>query len=321
MKSTSKEKSKSKSTKSSKSKLKSSDTSFLNKILLNARSNRNVNKKPIDDLKLSIREMKHTDKYELFKIVSDFRHSYYINVYKTVFRSWFTYGITILFLGLSLTFINSKTSAFFLPPVIMSLLLLWKVTRYKKLNRSFNVNEMEALNQTESFFHKYKSTEQRRTNQGVLLIFIKEDKLIDCDFDLDNLNESDLNTTSSEDEGGSLDIDKHKKLIGYLIYNKQKDELETVTIKEICIHIDYRERKVASNFLRRVCLNVFRPYGYRRVTFQVSNLDIDINDILERKKNLFNKIYSWVAYNFVPGVVDERTVYSFDISKIINEKF
>ena len=54
-----------------------------------------ANKEVIDDSKLSISEMKHSDKYELYKIVSDFRHAYYINVYKTVFRSWFTYALHV----------------------------------------------------------------------------------------------------------------------------------------------------------------------------------------------------------------------------------
>ncbi len=257
-------KEKSKSSRSSKQQFKTSRSNrsrsdgqnFLAKLLLmNKSKKRNANKSPIDDSKLSIREMKSTDKYELFKLVSDFHHSYYINVYRTVFRSWFTYGITVLFLGLSLTFINSKTSAFFLPPLIMTMFLLWKVTRYKKINRLLNVNEMEMLNQNESIYFKYKNAEQRRTNQGVLLAFLKEDKLpLDFDnIDLDNLNESDLNTDSDDE-----DLEKNKKLIGYLIYNKQKDELETVAIREICIHSDYRERRVATNLLRRICINVFR---------------------------------------------------------------
>lgn len=293
--------------------------------------------RPIDDAKLFVRELKHNDKYELFKIVSDFRHAHYINVYKTVFRSWFTYGVTVLFLSLSLAFLSSKTPAFFLPPLFISIYLLWKVSRYKKLNANLTVNDLELFNQKDSFSNKFKTTEQRKLNQGVVCIFVKESKFDDADleeYDLDDLNESDFDDDSDSDE-----IERNRKLIGYLVYKKQKDEAETVAILEMCIHSEYRQRRVASNFMRKVSESVFSLYGYRRVAFQVSSFHLDLTAVLKRlMKNIgsspscsstsssssqqsgVHKIYTWNAFTFVPGVIDERAVYMIDIAKI-SERF
>lgn len=277
------------------------------------KSKKPVDTTPIDENKFSIREMKTTDKYALFRIISEFRKDYYIGVYKLAFRSWFTYFTTGVLLALSLSFINSISG--FFPPLIITLFLLWKVNRYKKLNHLLTVNDMEMLNQSESEYFRYKSIDSRRSNQGVILAFLKEKKDIMDIQSLDDLLDSDLDTSTNSDD--SDNEEKYKKLVGYLVYNKQKDEMETVCIKEICIDKDYRRRRIATHFLRKVCLNVFRPYGYRRVTFTLSSFHTDLTYICtHRKSHIFKKIYTWIAFRFVPYVVDERSVFSLDIDQI-----
>lgn len=268
---------------------------------------------PIDDSKLSIRELKNNDKYDLFKIVGDFRRDYYINVYKQTFRSWFTYSVTAVLLATSLTFINSKMSGICLPPLIVTVFLLWKVNRYRKMNRNLNGNDLELLNQNESIYCKFKSTEARRKNQGVLLAFLKENKSLE-ELDLDDIDLSDLDTDNSDPE--ERINEKNKRLVGYLVYGKQNDELETVCIKEICIDKDYRKRKIATHFIRRASTTIFKTLGYRRVTFVLSNFHTEAFKGCEKHSNLVNKLYSWTAYRFVPGVTDERSSHAFNISQL-----
>jgi hypothetical protein len=104
-----------------------------------------------------------------------------------------------------------------------------------------------------------------------------------------------------------------------LVYGKERDVFDTVQIKEIVITSDYRHRKVASNFIQRMCNNVFRTYGYTRVSFTISNFHFDVNKILAKKEKLVKKIQSWPAWSLLPGVTDERTIYTFLI-KDLNEK-
>ena len=297
----------------------------------------------IDSSRLSIREMRHGDKYELFRIVNEYRRDFYINVYKVVFRSWFTYACTGLLLAASLATISSKSVGFFMPPVLVAIGLLWQISVYKRANRHLTVNEMEMMNLTTSG-DKFKTSDARRAHQGVLLVFLKQSKLYD-DLDLSEFDLLDSGSDSSSDDSDSS-VEKQQqqqqqqqqqkkkkedklpraKLIGYMVYGKQSDELETVCIKELCIDKDYRQRRVASQFIRRVCINVFRSYGYRRVCFQVSNLNEDTRFVLKNKSaacksslELLKRVYSWIAFDFVPGVCDERTVYTIDLAKLDNE--
>lgn len=281
---------------------------------------------PIDDSKLSIREYKPSDKYDVFPIMNTFRRDYYINVYKTCFRSWFAYGITGVFLAISLSLIQSSIYSVCLPPVIVTLYVMWKVRVYKSINRLFNINDVDMINQLESQLAKYRTADSRRQNQGVYLAFLREKKSLD---DLDSLEEilnCDLDDIESDDldddkDGSKLEnkinvLKKNKKLVGYLIYNKQKDELDTVCIKELCIDKDYRKRKIATNFVRRICQNVFKAYGYKRVCFNVSTFHTEALKIANKKTNLFTKMYTWIACKLIPLVEDERSFFTLDLSKI-----
>lgn len=260
---------------------------------------------PINEAQISIRDMKDSDKYDLIRIISDFRRDYYINVYKKTFQNLFTYAITGCLLAVSLSLVDMKYVSV-VPPLIVTMFLIWKVSRYKRLNRNYNINEMELLNQTETIYYKFKSTESRRMNQGVLVACLKEDKPIE-ELDLDSLDLSDFDTDCSDFEEKLKE--KNKKLVAYMIYGKQKDELETVCIKEMCVHRDYRRRKIATYFIKKASLNLFKAFGYRRVTFQTSTFNIEAEKMCHKyTSNLLTKIYSWTAYLFVPTVSDERTV-------------
>lgn len=95
--------------------------------------------------------------------------------------------------------------------------------------------------------------------------------------------------------------------------------LDTVQIKEIVITDDYRQRKVATNFLKRMCNDVFRTYGYTRVSFTVSNFHFDVSKILVKKEKLVKKIQTWTAWSLLPGVTDQRTIYTFKINDLIEK--
>ncbi len=281
---------------------------------------------PIDDSKLSLREMKSSDKYDVFPILNTFRRDYYITVYKCCFRSWFSYGITGLLLGLSLLSIQSSIYSVCLPPICVTLYVMWKVRLYKTMNRLFTITDLEQINQNESSMAKYKTADSRRVNQGVFLAFLKEKKtfndldsledILNCDLDEIDSDDLDDDKDGTKLENKINELKKNKKLVGYLIYNKQKDENETVCIKELCIDKDYRKRKIATHFVRRICNNVFKTYGYKRVCFTLSSFHSDAMKICNKKSNLFTKNYLWQACKLVPFVYDERTSFSFDISKI-----
>lgn len=277
------------------------------------KSDNKVSTKPIKDVQLSIRDFKNEDKYHMIRIISDFRRDFYINVYKSVFRCWFTYAITGLILSLSLTIFSSKMFGMCLPPLLVTIYLMWRVNRYKKSSRNYNINEMELLNQTETIYYKFKSDESRRINQGVIVAFLKEQKSIE-EIDIEDIDISDFDSDLSDFENKINE--KNKKLVAYLVYGKQKDELETVCIKEICVNRDYRRRKIAHYFVKKVSMNIFRPLGYRRVTFQVSTFNSEAKLACSKYDLLFIKIYTWSAFKFVPGVNDERTVFAFSINDL-----
>lgn len=274
---------------------------------------------PIDDSLLSIREMKSSDRFNVLSMINESKRDYYINVYNCVFRSWFTYGIIACLLALSLSLIQSSLPSVCLPPFVITLILIWKVNRYKRVNRTYSIIDLESMNLNETQTFKYKSAEQRRANQGVYLVFYKKEHsfedydLLDSDFDLSSSD------SENENDKKSKDNDSEKILVGYMAYAKQRDELETVSIKEICIHKDYRQRKICSNFIRRMYNNVFRTYGYRRVTFIASNFHQELVKAINKKGSLIRNIQSWTAWTLVPGVIDERTVFAFNMFKLNKE--
>ena len=275
-----------------------------------------ISKKPINPAKLFVHELKNESNFDLQRIISENRRDFYINIYKSVFRCWFTYVVTGLLLALCHTFVRSAFS-FCFPPLVVTIFLLWKVSAYKKKTHNFTINEMELLNQTQSAYFTYKTAEARRANQGVILAYLKE-RSYDIDTDLEELldtdDDSDLNLES--DDEMTLDEYKNKKLVAYLIYSKQRDEEATVCIKELCVEKNYRKRKIATHFVKKACSSLFKTYGYKRVTFQVSVFNWDLVAICKKKANLVTRAYCWCAYKFLPGVSDERTMYSFEIDKI-----
>lgn len=99
---------------------------------------------------------------------------------------------------------------------------------------------MELLCETETPYYKFKSTESRRINQGVLVAFVQEKKRPRIDeMELAELNESDideLDDSELEEVLSGRDIN----LVGYLIYGKQKvqwNSLLTVYLKFIKISL------------------------------------------------------------------------------------
>ena len=220
-----------------------------------------------------IREYKNDDKMSLFRILNEYRREFYVNVYKKCFKSYFTYAFTGLLMAIIYSIFSNSTLTIFLPPLIITVYLLYKVSRYRSgYNRQFNIYDIENLVLCSSNL-------KRRQNQGVFVLEFEEE------------------------------------IIGYCIYMRQKDELETVCLKEICIKKEFRKRKIATYFIDYLCKNIFKPYSYRRVTFTVSDLfHAEANSVCAKKNEYIKKIYSWRLFNFVPGVADIRSVYgiSFD---------
>jgi hypothetical protein len=267
------------------------------------------NENIVKESAIRTREMMPNDKYDLFKIVGENRSEYYTTVYKSVFKCWFTYIITGLMLCVSVSLLGSNSLGICLPPLLVTIFLLYKVNNYKKQKRFLSVYDMEVLNQNISLYFSYKTTEARRKNQGVVLAFLKQKSPL---LQLETMD-IDFNTDSSTDE----DLDVHDRtLVGYLIYNKQSSEVNTVSLKEIFIHKDYRKRRIATVFLRRVINEVFKPNGYKRITFQVSNFSKEAFEICKRKQGIISKISSWIAYEFVYGVCDERALFEINVSDL-----
>lgn len=284
----------------------------------------------IDESKLSVREMRSpSDRQALNQIARDYHRDFYINIYKRAFRSWFTYSLTGLLLALSVYFLHSSLIGLCVPPVLMTLYLLWRVNKYKKSTWCLSAHEMELINQTESHLFKFKSTEARRRNQGVLVAVLREPtrkeqikkKLlgdndnddIDEQFDLMDLDEiDDLSSSTSGDE----DSKSEQRVIAYLIYKKQKGEADTVSIKDMSVHVDYRRRGVAKNFIRLASLQVFKQYGYSRVVADVSNFHPEARAACMKKAGYVHQVFDWTAFRFVPGVADHRLVFSFNIDQV-----
>lgn len=264
------------------------------------------------------------DKPQLHRLISQTRYDYYITVYKRTFRSLFTYVLTATLLAISLTLIRSNLYAVLAPPLLVTAALLWRVNAYKRANRLLTVHDMEMLNECENEPHyKFKSNESRRRHQGVLVAFVdeaeKKKKTLE-ELDLEDLDESDLNLEDSDEEENDKKVKKEKKLIlvGYLVYGKQMDEMETVAIKELCVSGEYRRRGVAACFVKRVARELFAEWGYRRVTFQASTFHEAMMAICERVP-FITKIYTWTAYQFLPGVFDHRHVYGVDLNQLIGD--
>jgi len=280
----------------------------------NERNTSNKNQKSnhnnfVKETSIRIRELLPNDKYDLFKIVGENRSEYYTSIYKSVFKCLFTYSVTGLMLCASVSLLGSNSLGICLPPLLVTIFLLYKVNNYKKQKRFLSVYDMEVLNQNISLYFSYKTTEARRKNQGVILAFYKQKSPL---LQLETID-IDFNTDSSTDE----DLDVHDRtLVGYLIYNKQSSEINTVSIKEIYVHKDYRKRRIATFFLKRVVQEIFKPNGYKRITFQVSNLNKEAFEICNRKSEFVTKISSWIAYEFVYGVSDERTLFEINISDL-----
>lgn len=224
---------------------------------------------------LAIREYKIDDKISLFRILNEYRREFYINVYKTCFKSWFTYAFTGLLMAIVYSTFNNSTLTLFAPPLIITVYLLYKVSQYRNgYNRQFSIYDIENL-------VLCSSTTKRKQNQGVYVCLY-------------------------EDE-----------IIGYCIYTRQSDELETVCVKEICVKKELRKRKVATYFLDYLCKNIFKPFSYRRVTFTVSDIfNNEANNCCVKKNEYIKKIYSWRLFDFVPGVIDTRSVYSISFDDI-----
>lgn len=279
-----------------------------------------VNIKPIQSKNLFIHELKHENNFDLHHIIGETRRDYFIYIYKSIFRCWFTYAITGILLAICHTFVRSAFS-FCFPPLVVTIFLLWKVSLYKKNVHNFSIAEMELLNQTQSAYFTYKTAEARQQNQGVLLAYLKErDYEVDTDLEeLFDTDDSDLINIESDDEM-TLDEYKNKKLVGFLIYSKKRDEAGNVCIKEICIDKQYRKRKVATYFLRQVCADYFKPYGYKTVSFQISCFNWEALDICQKKKKagLLKLAYCWKEFKFLPGVSDERSQFSFEIADMLN---
>ena len=83
--------------------------------------------KPINPAKLFVHELKRECNLDLQRIISDCRREFYINIYKSVFRCWFTYAVTGCLLALCHAFVRSGFS-FCFPPIVVTIFLLWKVS-------------------------------------------------------------------------------------------------------------------------------------------------------------------------------------------------
>lgn len=182
---------------------------------------------------------------------------------------------------------------------------------------------MELVCQAETSYYKFKSAESRRAKQGVMLAFVREKRARLEDLDLNALDESELDKLVDQEDDdddenydGDRGFEAELNLAGYLIYGKQMDELETVAIKELCIHKDYRHRRVATCFLKKASGLLSEYANYSRLIFQTSSFDSDLLQICEKKSNFISKIYTWTAYQFLPGVYDYRSVYAIDFKKL-----
>lgn len=219
---------------------------------------------------------------------------------------------------------RSNVYAVCAPPILVTMLLMWRVNAYKRVNHTYTVSDMELLSESETAFYRFKSSDSRRMNQGVLVALMSDETEQTSpeepfrDVDLAALNESDIDELDESELEDVLCGACEQTLVAYMIYGKQKDEHETVAIRELCVHGDYRRRRVAKCFLKKASRLLRDLGGYRRFAFQASSFDTDLTRICEAKSSVITKIYTWVAYQFLPGVFDYRTVYSIDFNQLKN---
>ena len=83
--------------------------------------------KPIRYDKLHVHELKREANIDLQRIISEVRREFYINIYKSIFRSWFTYAVTGCLLAVCHGFFRNGFS-FCFPPIVVTIFLLWKVS-------------------------------------------------------------------------------------------------------------------------------------------------------------------------------------------------
>ena len=190
---------------------------------------------PIKSAVLSIREMKSSDKHNVSLLINEAKHEYYVHVYRHIFRSWFSYGLITLLLGVSLTLVQSSMPSVCLPPFLITLFLIWKVKRYKRANRTYTSTDLELMNMNETDNFRFKNSDQRRAAQGVYLMFYKKgESMEDYDF-LDS--DLDLSTSESEDETKV----PRKGL------KKEDDEKNKILVSEqFIIHISIRLMTIGS---------------------------------------------------------------------------
>lgn len=229
---------------------------------------------------LIIREYNNNiDKINLFSLLNDYRRDYYINVYKLCFKSWFTYVLTAIFMSIIYLLLNNSAFTLFIPPLIVTIYLLYKVNKYRcEYNRVYTIHDVENITLgSSSTLTGFK----RKQTQGVYICLYKS------------------------------------TLVAYCIYKKQEDENQTVCIKEMCVRKEFRQRKIATYFMDYLCKNLFKSYSYKRLTFTISDLfHPEMNKCCIKKNDLILKVYSWFLYRFVPGISDIRTVYAIDFKDI-----
>lgn len=233
-------------------------------------------KKPsIDISNLKIQEYSMYDKYKLQKLLNEYRREYLAYVYKTCFRSWFTYITIGVLMSVSLIFINHSAVAVFLPPLLVTCLLMYRVNKYKRLFRTFNIYDIENMClESESSI--------RKKTKGVYLCY-------------------------SEDEA----------LIGYCVYLKDTNNLETVTVKEFFIMKECRRQYVAKTFMENLCKKHFINFGYKKLNFILSSFHQNATEFCSKNVDLVKKQSSWIGFTFLPGVCDERVSYVLNFNRII----
>jgi hypothetical protein len=229
----------------------------------------------VDVSNLKIQEYSMYDKYKLQKLLKEYRREYLVAVYKTCFRSWFTYITIGVLMSISLIFINHSAVAVFLPPLLVTCLLMYRVNKYKRIFRTFSIYDIENMClATESSI--------RKKTKGVYLCFTEDDILI-----------------------------------GYCVYLKDTNHLETVTIKEMFILKEYRKQCVAKTFMESLCKKHFINFGYKNLNFILSCFHQNAMEFCSKNIDLVKKQSSWIGFAFLPGVCDERSSYMVNFNRII----
>jgi len=228
----------------------------------------------IDTSKILIREYTIHDKHCLFKVLQRAKEEYFERVYKACFKSIFTYATIGLLMSLSLFVLQNSIATLILPPLILTLFLLYRINKYKSSLPNFNIFAIENLVLSSS-------TIQRRKNQGAYICFYED------------------------------------KLIAYCVYMKQRDELETVNLREFFVVPEYRRMRAATYILEYLCKCVFLKHGYKRLIFQLSNFNHEARSYCDKNVDTATKLYSWSAFRFAPAIKDTRTLYSIDFNKIL----